>query len=89
MTVTTRAPEVDAVNLLALAIPAELGVLLDRSSRARARFWRLDNGERFAFVRFVDEAKTPSSRQWRATIAVTRLSVAAARPRPDARSWQF
>jgi uncharacterized protein YdeI (YjbR/CyaY-like superfamily) len=89
MTPTMRSPQVDVANLLALAIPVELGALLDRSSAARAGFWRLDNAERVELLRFIDEATTASSRARRAGMVGTRLSAAASAEPPRARSWQL
>ena len=89
MDVTARSTKVEIANLRPLAVPVELGTLLDRSLPARSRFWSLDDTERTGLVRFIDEAVTASSREWRASIVANSLNGAAVGRRPDQRSWQF
>lgn len=89
MDVTASTTEVEIKSFLEVSIPVELGVLLDRSLPARSRFWCLEDVERTGLVRFVDEATTASSREWRASIVANSLLGAAVGRRADQRSWQF
>jgi uncharacterized protein YdeI (YjbR/CyaY-like superfamily) len=89
MDLEARPSPVDVAQVLGLTIPVELGVLLDQSSTARARFWRLEDTERLGFVRYIEEGESSSSRHQRATRIATSLLGAASDLRVSSRSWQI
>jgi uncharacterized protein YdeI (YjbR/CyaY-like superfamily) len=82
-------PRVDVASVLGLTIPVELGVLLDESAAARARFWRLDDAQRLCAVRHIEEARTPEARGHRAMTLAAGLLGAPVDVRQSLRSWQI
>ena len=54
-------------------IPVELIALFDESAKVKASFWRLEEHDRRGFVRYVEEAKTPTTRERRAAIVAMSL----------------
>jgi uncharacterized protein YdeI (YjbR/CyaY-like superfamily) len=57
----------------ALAVPGELLALFEESAKMKTSFWRLEDQERRGFVRYIDEAKTPTIRERRAAIIAMSL----------------
>jgi hypothetical protein len=57
----------------ALAIPAELSTLFEESAKMKTSFWRLEDRERRGFLRYIEEAKTPHTRERRAAIIAMSL----------------
>jgi uncharacterized protein YdeI (YjbR/CyaY-like superfamily) len=57
----------------AVSIPVELTALFEESAKMKASFWRLDDRERRGFVRYIEEATTPHTRERRAAIIAMSL----------------
>ncbi len=72
-----------AVAAPAPALPSELVALFDESAKVKASFWRLEDRDRRGFVRYIDEAGTPATRERRAAIVAMSL-VGLARDLDDA-----
>jgi uncharacterized protein YdeI (YjbR/CyaY-like superfamily) len=56
-----------------LAIPGELSSLFEESAKMKTSFWRLEDRERRGFLRYIEEAKTPHTRERRAAIIAMSL----------------
>lgn len=64
---------VDVPRMPILAIPRELCALFEESAKVKASFWRLEDRDRRGFLRYIDEAKTPSTRERRSAIVAMSL----------------
>jgi uncharacterized protein YdeI (YjbR/CyaY-like superfamily) len=60
--------DVETSRTPVLAIPRELCALFEESAKIKASFWRLEDRDRRGFLRYIDEATTPSTRDRRAAI---------------------
>ena len=67
---------------LALAVPVELMSLFEESVKVKTSFWRLEDRDRRGFVRYIEDAKTPTTRERRAAIVAMSL-IGLARDLPD------
>ena len=63
----------DATRTPVLAIPCELSALFEESAKVKASFWRLEDRDRRGFLRYIDEAKTPATRERRTAIVAMSL----------------
>ena len=75
-------PSLSAVPTPALHVPLELGSLFEESAKVKASFGRLDDRDRQGFVRYIEEARTPATRERRAAIVAMSL-IGLARDLPD------
>jgi len=63
----------DAPRTQALSIPVELMSLFEESAKVKASFWRLEDRDRRGFLRYIEEAKSPTTRERRAAIVAMSL----------------
>lgn len=56
-----------------IVIPSQLAALFEESAKMNASFWRLNERDRRGFVRYIDEAKNPPTRERRAAIVAMSL----------------
>lgn len=64
---------VDAPRINALSVPVELMTLFEESAKVKASFWRLEDRDRRGFLRYIEEATTPVTRERRAAIVAMSL----------------
>jgi uncharacterized protein YdeI (YjbR/CyaY-like superfamily) len=55
------------------AVPVELLALFEESAKVKASYYRLADHDRRGFVRYIDEATSPSTRERRAAIIAMSL----------------
>lgn len=58
---------------IAPALPAELLALFEESAKVKTSFYRLNDTDRRGFVRYIEDATSPSTRERRAAIIAMSL----------------